>query len=118
MSDGQCNVNFHNLPSGKGRVSEVCLTTLLKPLPGSKKKMKLDTSQSGFGKGGSKGDSSARINTKQKRQQLQQQKEYLWKKKQKKQSRLKELEEEREQVKNKWQQFNEKVGFLNFLNCD
>lgn len=110
MSDGQCNVNFHSLPSGKGRISEVCLITLLKPLPGAKKKLKLEASQTGFA---SMGDSSGnRINTKQKRLQLQQQRDYLWKKKQKKQSRLKVIEQEREQVKHKWQQFNEKVKFL------
>lgn len=113
MRDGQCNVNFHNLPSGKRGISEVCLTTLLKPLPGTRKKMKLEFNQGGFGKIGSKGDTSMnRINTKQKRQQLQQQKEYLWKKKQKKQARLKDLEKEREEVKNKWQQFNAKVSLL------
>ncbi|XP_074597575.1 survival of motor neuron-related-splicing factor 30 [Brevipalpus obovatus] len=106
MSDGQCNVTFTGSAFGRGRVSEVCLINLLKPLPGSsRKKMKLDTSAKQF-------DSapSTQINTKQKRIQLQQHREYLKRKQQKKQSRLKDLEEEREKEKNKWKQFNVKAG--------
>ncbi|XP_015785767.1 survival of motor neuron-related-splicing factor 30 [Tetranychus urticae] len=112
MSDGQCNVIFSSLPNGKTKVSEVCLVTLLKPTQGSKKKMKIDTS--GLGARGAKGirsdpSSSSQINTKQKRLQVQQHRDYLKKKQQKKQNRIKELEEEREKEKSKWQQFNQKA---------
>lgn len=117
MSDGQCNVIFGNLPSGKGKVSEVCLVSLLKPVSGAKKKLKTDNNFSfggvkhglNFKNQRSDSSSSSQINTKQKRLQIQQQRDYLKKKQLKKQGRLKELEEEREKEKTKWLQFNEKV---------
>lgn len=116
MSDGQCNVIFNSLPSGKGKVSEVCLVSLLKPLSGAKKKLKTDNfsfgGRHGYNSTGVRSDassSSSQLNTKQKRLQVQQQRDYLKKKQLKKQGRLKELEEEREKEKAKWLQFNEKV---------
>lgn len=117
MSDGQCNVIFSSLPNGKTKVSEVCLVTLLKPVQGSKKKMKIDTTGFGTISRGPKGlrsddaSSSSQLNSKQKRMQIQQHRDYLKKKQQKKQNRIKELEEEREKEKSKWQQFNQKVSF-------
>ena len=81
-------------------MSEVCLVSLLKPL--GKKKTKSANPSAPFS-----GDA-----TRLKRKQLSEQKDYLKKKQQKKKERLKDLEEEREKDKVKWQSFNSKVGLL------
>lgn len=97
-------MTFTNLPTGK-KVSEVCLTSLLKPV-GKKKSKPSSSAVSGSGvAGGRKGEPN-----KVKRQLLQQQRDNLKKKQLKKQQRLKGLEEEREKEKHKWQQFNYKAN--------
>jgi len=95
-SDGQCTVVFNN---NRRKVSEVCLVSLLKPL--GRKKVKLSSTTTG--------NSGGIESNKVKKQLMQEQKDQLKKKQQKKKERLKELEEEREKDKMKWQSFNNKV---------
>jgi len=90
-SDGQCTVVFKHR-----KVSEVCLVSLLKPIGKKRSKASVNPTQS-FG------------DTRLKRQAVTEQKEYLKKKQQKKKERLKDLEEEREKDKVKWQSFNTKA---------
>ncbi|XP_054152472.1 survival of motor neuron-related-splicing factor 30-like [Oppia nitens] len=92
-SDGQCTVVFKHR-----KISEVCLVSLLKPIGRKRSKLSTNTSSStSFG------------DNRQKRHALNDQKEYLKKKQQKKKERLKELEEEREKDKMKWQSFANKA---------
>jgi flagellar motility protein MotE (MotC chaperone) len=84
-------------------VSEVCLISLLKPL--GRKKIKLSTNKT---------TAVNEVNNKVKKQLLLEQRDQLKKKNIKKKERLKELEEEREKDKMKWQSFNNKVIHLVF----
>jgi len=94
-SDGQCTVVFNN---NRRKVSEVCLISLLKPL--GRKKIKLSTNKT---------TAVNEVNNKVKKQLLLEQRDQLKKKNIKKKERLKELEEEREKDKMKWQSFNNKA---------
>ena len=95
MSDGQCTVSFSASSLGqdpegkhrKGTVSEVCLVSLLKPSTCS--------SGSSSKRPAAGGSSHAKSLSR----------ESLKKKQQKRVLKQKELEEERERDKNKWQQF-------------
>jgi survival-of-motor-neuron-related-splicing factor 30 len=99
-SDGQCTVFFSStvLPeSVKKGVSEVCLTSLLKPLNQHKKNrwdQPSSSSSSVFKDTSKNNDKKATLS-----------KEALKKKRDKRQNKLKELDEEREKDKMKWQSF-------------
>lgn len=83
--DGQCTVNFHSYGN-----TEVALVNQLKPL---------DKDLGEDSDGGPKS----------KKQMVQAKREYKKKKAQKKVQRMKQIEEEREKEKSKWQQFNAKA---------
>ena len=110
MSDGQCNVIFNSLPTGKMKTCEVCLVSLLKPISGSKKRPKAESA----GSSGSSIHAMPQLNdfsaSGQAKKRQAPSREQAKKKQMKKLSRLKELEDEREKEKNKWQQFNAKVS--------
>ncbi len=89
--------------NNRRKVSEVCLISLLKPL--GKKKIKLSSNCT---------TATNEVNNKVKKQLLLEQRDQLKKKNIKKKERLKELEEEREKDKMKWQSFNNKVINLVF----
>lgn len=94
-SDGQCTVVFNT--NNRRKVSEVCLVSLLKPIGRKKVKLTSINSQIGLNE------------VKVKKQLMLDQKDHLKKKQLKKKERLKELEEEREKDKLKWQSFSNKA---------
>ncbi|KAI1286805.1 Survival of motor neuron-related-splicing factor 30 [Halotydeus destructor] len=108
MSDGQCNVTFcdPNLgateeegPSRKRKagISEVCLVSLLKPCSSNDGSFSYKKpSQPGYAKSQDNKGKSKTLS-----------RDDLKKKQQKRLQKVKDLEEEREKDKNKWQQFNQ-----------
>lgn len=109
-SDGQCTVFFaatvlpetNDSKKTKG-ISEVCLTSLLKPLNSSGGGSKSWDNQRGSS---SSKSSSNKTSSSQSRESLK-------KKQQKRQTKIKELEEEREKDKAKWQTFAKKKKISN-----
>ena len=103
-SDGQCTVFFSSnvLPEASSKtkgISEVCLTSLLKPLTSSG--------------GGNKSWDNQRASSSSKSSSSSHSRESLKKKQQKRQTKIKELEEEREKDKAKWQSFAKKKKISN-----
>ncbi|RWS31407.1 survival of motor neuron-related-splicing factor 30-like protein [Leptotrombidium deliense] len=103
-SDGQCNVYFMKRDSGadddgfKGGITEVCLVSFLKPMQSNPNKRPPPNPHKEQEKG----------NKRVKRYQQQVAREAQKRKQQKKIQRVKELEDEREKDKNKWQTFHNK----------
>jgi len=107
-SDGQCTVTFTGLGKGRGRISEVCLVSLLKPIGGKRKFKPAAAPQSA----GTSNSSDGSEMNQSKKPKVDSKLEVLKKKKKREQrmEKLKAKEEEQEKVKNSWQQFAQKAS--------